>query len=156
MNDFVADWGDAGLGPLAEPFLSDTASGDDNDDAASGEGGYEELSELWPRLSQIHEGMQDLEASRTKVDLARQIAVDGSNPESIVHALGKVLVTTPCFRIACLLFFHGRCVCFLYVVLPCCVACRSWSSLCPYRVVLLQLLRCLYIPAGFWFRFEVS
>eukprot|EP00904_Undaria_pinnatifida_P013142 jgi/Undpi1/8959/HiC_scaffold_26.g11420.m1 len=93
VNDFVDDWGEEALGPLAEPFLSGTTSGDDDgdsDDATSGGGGCEELSELWPRLSQIHEGMEDLEASRTKVDLARQIAVDGSNPESIVHAVGKI------------------------------------------------------------------
>lgn len=116
MNDFVADWGEAGLGPLAEPFLSGTASGDDGDDATLGGGGYEELSELWPRLSQIHEGMEDLEASRTKVDLARQIAVDGSNPESIVHALGKVLATASCscvLLLACSVFVGGVCFVFL-------------------------------------------
>ena len=126
MDDFVNDWGEAGLGPLAEPFLSGTASGDEIDDATSGGGGYEELSELWPRLSQIHEGMEDLEASRTKVDLARQIAVDGSNPGSIVHALGKV-------------FFVGWCV-FLSFVLPWFVICRSCLSPCTCGVFSLSLI----------------
>lgn len=90
VDDFVQDWGEAMLGPLAEPLLSGTETGDDGHGGRSEGGGGAGLSELWPRLSRIREGMEDLEASRTKVDLARQIAVDQSNPESIAHALGKV------------------------------------------------------------------
>lgn len=77
------------LGPLAEPFLSGTLLSDE--DAGEGSrGGVEGLSDLWPRLSRVHEGMEDLEASRTKVELARQLAVEQSNPESITHAIVKV------------------------------------------------------------------
>lgn len=108
MDSFVDDWGEDMLGPLAEPFLSGSGqSGERNGDTfeegprrgvdhggpgavrAAGEG-REGLSDLWPRLSRIHEGMEDLEASRTKVELARQLAVERSNPESIAHALDKV------------------------------------------------------------------
>lgn len=52
--------------------------------------GEEGLSGLWPRLSRIHEAMQSLEASRTKVDEARVKTVDQSDPESIAHMLGNV------------------------------------------------------------------
>lgn len=155
MNDFVDDWGEEALGPLAEPFLSGTTSGDDDgdsDDATSGGGGCEELSELWPRLSQIHEGMEDLEASRTKVDLARQIAVDGSNPESIVHAVGKVLVTTRCAR----KFLAA----FSWVVLFFCLPCFVVRSV-PFLLVTLHLpsvlgILAVLVTAGVLFRFEVS
>lgn len=82
------------LGPLAEPLLSSTAlqKGNDRGGLRTEHAGWEEegLSELWPRFSRIREAMEDLEASRTKVELARQMAVDRSNPESIAHALGKV------------------------------------------------------------------
>ena len=93
MNDFVDNWGEETLGPLAELVLP-SARADDEDDNGDGfadDGEDDEgLSELWPRLSRICEGMEDLEASRTKVELARQLAVDRSNPESISHALDKV------------------------------------------------------------------
>lgn len=95
VNDFVDNWGEDMLGPLAEHLLSNPPLGG-QDDGAEGRGrghggaGREGLSDLWPRLSRIHESMEDLEASRTKVELARQLAVDRSNPESISHALDKV------------------------------------------------------------------
>lgn len=106
VNRFVDDWGEDMLGPLAEPFLSGSGQKSDEHggskleeggarrgvglgvpiaEAGNGEG----LSDLWPRLSRIHEGMEDLEASRTKVELARQLAVERSNPESIARALDK-------------------------------------------------------------------
>lgn len=76
------------LGPLAEPFLSGTLLSDDAEEGSRGD--VEGLSDLWPRLSRVREGMEDLEASRTKVELARQLAVEQSNPESIAHAIVKV------------------------------------------------------------------
>lgn len=89
------------LGPLAEPLLrypnvnADADSIDDGGSSSSFDGGISEaeegLSELWPRLSRIREVIEDVEESRTKVELARQLAVDRSNPESIAHALIKVL-----------------------------------------------------------------
>ncbi|CAM9159702.1 unnamed protein product [Scytosiphon promiscuus] len=107
VDSFVDDWGEDMLGPLAEPFLSGSGRPGEEDGngseegpsrgvdyggpgevTAAGEG--EGLSDLWPRLSRIHEGMEDLEASRTKVELARQLAVERSNPESIAHALDKI------------------------------------------------------------------
>lgn len=97
VDAFVADWGEAMLGPLAEPLLSttgtETSSGASGNGSGAGRGGVSEeegLSELWPRLSRIREGMEDVEVSRTKVELARQTAVDRSNPESVAHALSKV------------------------------------------------------------------
>lgn len=99
VNAFVDDWGEAMLGSLAEPLLSGTAMDGESGGVGLRNGGGEEegLSWLWPRLSRIREAMQDLEASRTKVELARQMAVDQSNPESIAHALGKVrLVFSSC------------------------------------------------------------
>ena len=95
VNDFVDNWGEDMLGPLAEHLLSNPPLGG-QDDGAEGRGrghggaGREGLSDLWPRLSRIHESMEDLEASRTKVELARQLTVDRSNPESISHVLDKV------------------------------------------------------------------
>lgn len=91
MNDFVDDWGEEMLGPLSEPLLSGTLpSGGGGGDDVGREGRVEGLTDLWPRLSRIHEGMEDVEASRTKVELARQLAVDQSNPESISHVLRTV------------------------------------------------------------------
>eukprot|EP00752_Nemacystus_decipiens_P011182 g9936.t1 len=95
VNDFVDNWGEEMLGPLAEHLLSSPALGQDGGEEKQGGNGNsgvgkEGLSDLWPRLSRIHEGMEDLEASRTKVELARQLAVDRSNPESISHVLDKV------------------------------------------------------------------
>lgn len=90
------------LGPLAEPLLFATTREENAGDGGSkqgrggrgaggGRGEQEEgLSELWPRLSRVREAMEDLEASRTKVELARQTAVDRSSPGSIAHALAKV------------------------------------------------------------------
>ncbi|CAM9955122.1 unnamed protein product [Ectocarpus fasciculatus] len=89
VESFVDDWGEDMLGPLAEPFLSGTLLSDEDAGEGSG-GGVEGLSDLWPRLSRVHEGMEDLEASRTKVELARQLAVEQSNPESITHAIVKI------------------------------------------------------------------
>ncbi|CAN0023407.1 unnamed protein product, partial [Ectocarpus sp. 8 AP-2014] len=89
VESFVDDWGEDMLGPLAEPFLSGTLLSDEDAEEGS-RGGVEGLSDLWPRLSRVHEGMEDLEASRTKVELARQLAVEQSNPESIAHAIGKI------------------------------------------------------------------
>ena len=77
------------LGPLAEPILGETSTAE-VDGGASSLVDEEGLAELWPRLSQIHESMQDLEASRSKVELARQLVVDQSNPNSIANAVGKV------------------------------------------------------------------
>ncbi|CAM9114557.1 unnamed protein product [Hapterophycus canaliculatus] len=94
VDNFVDDWGEEMLGPLAEPFLLGSRQQSEDDSSAPEEEGRrrgkEGLSELWPRLSRIHEGMEDLEASRTKVELARRLAVERSNPESIAHALDKV------------------------------------------------------------------
>lgn len=103
VENFVDNWGEDILGPLAEPLLAATSSvtykGQSDGDVGSQSGRSggpmgeaEGLSALWPRLSRIREGMEDLEASRTKVELARQMAVDQSNPESIARALGKVCV----------------------------------------------------------------
>lgn len=95
VNDFVDDWGEDMLGPLAEHLLSTPPpEGQDGGSERDGDGNdgeeKEGLSDLWPRLSRIHEGMEDLEASRTKVELARQLAVERSNPESISHVVDKV------------------------------------------------------------------
>ncbi|CBN78137.1 conserved unknown protein [Ectocarpus siliculosus] len=89
VESFVDDWGEDMLGPLSEPFLSGTLLSDEDAEEGS-RGGVEGLSDLWPRLSRVREGMEDLEASRTKVELARQLAVEQSNPESIAHAIGKI------------------------------------------------------------------
>ncbi|CAN0074928.1 unnamed protein product [Ectocarpus sp. 12 AP-2014] len=89
VESFVDDWGEDMLGPLAEPFLSGTLLSDEDAEDGS-RGGEEGLSDLWPRLSRVHEGMEDLEASRTKVELARQLAVEQSNPDSIAHAIVKI------------------------------------------------------------------
>lgn len=96
VHNFVDDWGEAMLGPLAEPLLSGVATEREGGGTRPGEGDIEGLSDLWPRLARICEAMEDLEASRTKVELARQMAVDRSNPESIAHALGKVGVGSAC------------------------------------------------------------
>lgn len=85
MNDFINDWGEAMLGPLAEPFLSNDVS-----NTIHSENEEEGLVKLWLRLAKIRDAMHDLEASRTKVELARQTAVHQSNPDSIAHALEKV------------------------------------------------------------------
>lgn len=91
VNAFVDDWGEAVLGSLAEPLLSGTAVGGEGGGVSSrNSDGEEGLSGLWPRLSRIHEAMQSLEASRTKVDEARVKTVDQSDPESIAHMLGNV------------------------------------------------------------------
>lgn len=89
MKDFIDDWGEAMLGPLTEVFLSETTTGNGSSGINSGND-VEGLAELWLRLSKIRDSMHDLEASRTKVELARQAAVHQSNPDSIAHVLGKV------------------------------------------------------------------
>lgn len=100
VDDFVDNWGEDMLGPLAELVLPSAPT--DGDGGGAGGGGFgfgeekEGLSELWPRLSRICEGMEDLEASRTKVELARQLVVDKANPESISHALDKVRLLPLC------------------------------------------------------------
>jgi len=95
VNDFVDNWGEEMLGPLAELVLPSAPTDGDDGDGGHGEE-REGLSELWPRLSRICEGMEDLEASRTKVELARQLVVDKANPESISHALDKVWLLLCC------------------------------------------------------------
>lgn len=89
MKDFIDDWGEAMLGPLAEPFLSEATTDGVSNTIHSGNK-EEGLAELWLRIAKIRDAMHDLEASRTKVELARQTAVHQSNPDSIAHALGKV------------------------------------------------------------------
>ncbi|CAM9670373.1 unnamed protein product, partial [Discosporangium mesarthrocarpum] len=81
VDVFVADWGEETLGPLAPPLLAAPS--------------VEErelwgLGQLWPCLSEVREAMEDVEASRQKVLLAREAAVGGSNPESISQALQKI------------------------------------------------------------------
>lgn len=123
VNDFVDNWGEEMLGPLAEHLLSSPPVGQDGG-GTEGQGGRdhgeakEGLSDLWPRLSRIHEGMEDLEASRTKVELARQLTVDQSNPESISHVLDKVFYLAAavlccallrCAVLCCSVLFTGSC-----------------------------------------------
>lgn len=153
------------LGPLAEPLFSTTTEddgGNEDDERLSanvGSGGgnstgtvpREGLSELWSRLSRIREGMEDVEASRTKVELARQTAVDRSNPGSISHALEKVFEcgtgTATVVRtgygqgIELQKIFARCCYC-------CCSCCWCWCWLSDYIWLLLVGCCSLFLFVG--------
>lgn len=92
VDGFVADWGEDMLGPLAGLLPIAAGDGACGSEVSTDRGGVSRqgLAELWPRLSKIREGLEDMDASRAKVELARQMAVDSFYPGSIAHALTKV------------------------------------------------------------------
>jgi len=75
VDDFVDTWGEEKLGPFADDLLSGPAPGRHGGDSGAEKEG---LWDLWPRLSRIHEGMEALEACRTKVKRSMELLMEST------------------------------------------------------------------------------